>query len=75
MLASSVSIDAFSVGVGLGMLDFQIMNLFVFGLIAAVMMGSGLLLGSRLGNWLGDSAQVWGGLILVYLGFHFMGLI
>ena len=75
LLASSVSIDALSVGVSLGMLDFQVFNIFVFGIVAALMMSAGLLIGSRIGNWLGDGAQIWGGLTLIYLGFHFMGLI
>ncbi|MFW5999455.1 MAG: manganese efflux pump MntP family protein [Halanaerobiaceae bacterium] len=75
VLALSVSMDSFSTGVGLGILDFNIAIVFLFGFIAAVMMGSGLYLGSRIGSWAGESAQVVGGLALIGLALHFSGLV
>ncbi len=70
-----VSIDAFSVGISLGMMDFHIYSVFVFGIVATLMMGFGLFLGSKIGDWLGRDLQIWGGLVLIYLGLRFSGLL
>ncbi len=75
VVATGVSIDALSVGISLGMLGFGLAVVFLFGLVAALMMGSGLFLGTKIGHWLGNNAQVFGGLALIYIGFHFAGLI
>ncbi|MFW6265944.1 MAG: manganese efflux pump MntP family protein [Halanaerobiales bacterium] len=74
-LALSVSLDSFSAGIGLGMLDFKLYGVLLFGITATIMMASGLMIGSRLGHWLGDGAQIWGGLALIYLGLHFLGYV
>ncbi|ACL70543.1 manganese efflux pump MntP family protein [Halothermothrix orenii] len=74
-LAISVSMDALSVGISLGMLDVGIFAVVLFGGVATVMMASGLSLGSKVGSWIGDDTQVIGGLALIYLGLHFMGLV
>lgn len=75
MLAVSVSIDSLSTGVSLGMLGFNITVVLIFGLVAGIMMASGLYLGSKIGHWFGDSAHLIGGLALIYMGFNFSGLI
>ncbi len=73
-VATSVSIDALSIGVSLGMIGFNISVVLVFGLVAALMMGSGLLLGSKIGHWLGDNAQIFGGVGLIVIGLKFAGI-
>lgn len=73
-VATSVSIDAFSIGISLGMIGFNISVVIIFGVVAALMMGSGLLLGSKIGHWLGDDAQICGGLGLIIIGLHFAGI-
>ncbi len=74
-LTLGVSIDAFSVGIGLGMIDFRMYSVLVFGIVAALMMGSGLYLGSKVGKFINKDIQIWGGLVLIYLGLRFSGLI
>ncbi|MDI3547310.1 MAG: hypothetical protein PWR10_962 [Halanaerobiales bacterium] len=75
-LAFSVSIDSLSVGISLGMLG----NIYpaialITGPVAGLMMAAGLYFGSKIGHWLGDEAQIVGGLALIYLGLHFAGLV
>lgn len=71
-LASSVSIDSLSVGISLGMLsNVRFVVAPIFGAVAGLMMGSGLYFGSKVGHWLGEYAQVIGGLALIFLGIHF----
>jgi len=74
-LTLGVSIDAFSVGISLGMMDFHSYTVFVFGIVATLMMGFGLFLGAKIGDWVGRDLQIWGGLVLIYLGLRFSGLI
>ncbi len=74
VIATSVSIDALSVGVSLGMIGFALSSVFIFGIVAALMMISGLVLGSKIGHWLGDKAQIFGGLGLIVMGLHFAGI-
>ncbi|GAB6099500.1 manganese efflux pump MntP family protein [Halanaerocella petrolearia] len=70
ILAFSVSIDALSVGFSLGMLNAGLLlSCFALGIIAALMVASGLLIGTKLGNLI-DKAQILGGLALVLLGLH-----
>lgn len=75
VLAISVSIDSLSTGVSLGMLGFNVSVVLIFGLVAGTMMALGLYLGSKIGHWFGDNAQIIGGLALIYMGLHFSGLI
>ncbi|MFW5986023.1 MAG: manganese efflux pump, partial [Halanaerobiales bacterium] len=76
VLGFSVSIDSLSVGVSLGMLGH--INSFItltIGGTAAIMMASGLYFGSRIGHFIGEESQVFGGLGLITLGLHFAGII
>jgi len=69
MLAASVSIDALSVGFGLGALKAQIWGtVLVLGIVAGVMTALGFYLGRGLGSWMGEKAEIAGGIILVAVG-------
>ncbi|GFN22984.1 MAG: manganese efflux pump [Thermoanaerobacteraceae bacterium] len=69
LLAGSVSLDALSVGFGLGALRANLpLTVLAMGLVAAVMTAAGFILGRRAGHWLGDKAEIAGGLILVIIG-------
>ncbi|MGI6065476.1 MAG: manganese efflux pump MntP family protein [Bacillota bacterium] len=69
MLAGSVSLDALSVGIGLGTLKAQIfVTVLVLGIVAGIMTATGFFLGRRLGGWLGEKAEIAGGLILAAVG-------
>lgn len=75
VLAFSVSIDSLSVGISLGMLGhISTIITLIIGLTAGIMMASGLYFGSKLGHFIGEEAQVFGGLGLIALGLHFVGV-
>ncbi|MFW6022021.1 MAG: manganese efflux pump MntP family protein [Halanaerobiaceae bacterium] len=75
VLAFSVSIDSLSVGISLGMLgNINVIITFIIGAIAGIMMGSGLYFGSKLGHFLGEKAQMFGGIALILLGIHYSGI-
>lgn len=68
-LAASVSLDALSVGFSLGTVETPIgITVLVMGVVAGIMMGSGLLLGKFIGSWIGQRAEVFGGIVLVLIG-------
>ncbi len=69
VLAGSVSLDALTVGFGLGTLRANLaLTVLIMGMVAGVMTVAGFLLGRRLGGWLGEKAQAAGGLVLVFIG-------
>lgn len=69
LLAGSVSIDSLAVGFGLGTLQVSLpLAVLLMGLIAGSMTGLGFILGRRVGRWLGEKAEVVGGLVLVVIG-------
>jgi putative Mn2+ efflux pump MntP len=69
LMAGSVSLDALSVGFGLGAISVNIpLTVLTMGFIAAIMTGLGLLAGRRLGSYLGNRAEIAGGLVLVAIG-------
>ena len=73
ILAVSVSIDALSVGFGLGMLNVKMLcSCLILGLIAGVMVLVGLLLGDKIALFLANKAQIIGGIVLILLGVHFL---
>lgn len=68
-LAVSVSLDALSVGFSLGTVESPIaLTVLVMGIVAGIMMGSGLLLGRFVGSRIGQRAEVLGGVVLVLIG-------
>lgn len=69
MLSASVSIDALSVGFGLGALKAQIWGtVIVLGIVAGLMTASGFYLGRGLGSRMGEKAEIAGGIILAAVG-------
>jgi manganese efflux pump family protein len=73
LFALMVSIDSFSVGLSLGMFSSDIMlTVLVFGLFGGVMSVLGLLLGRRVGRWVGEYGEALGGLILLVFGIRFL---
>lgn len=73
-LAGSVSLDALSVGFSLGTFVSNILPAtLIMGLTAGIMTGGGVLLGRRVGTWLGSKAEALGGVILLLIGLK-MGL-
>jgi len=69
VLAASVSLDALSVGFGLGAYQVNLaLTVLTMGVAAGIMTVTGLLFGKILGNRLEDKAQIVGGFILVGIG-------
>lgn len=73
MLAASVSVDAFSVGVTLGMFwaDFWL-TVLLFGFFGGLMSMLGLLLGRKVSANLGEYGEACGGAILLVFGILFI---
>lgn len=72
-LALGVSVDALSVGFSLGALGAQVMGaVIVMGVVAGGMTWAGLVLGNVLGEWIGQRAEIAGGLILLLIGLKIM---
>ncbi len=68
-LAGSVSMDALSVGFTLGTQHVALgQAALIIGLIAGLMTLGGLLLGQKVGGWIGEKAVIIGGLILLVIG-------
>jgi putative Mn2+ efflux pump MntP len=73
LFAVMVSIDSFSVGLSLGIFASDIMlTVLVFGLFGGGMSMLGLLLGRRVGLWVGEYGEALGGLILLIFGLRFL---
>lgn len=69
VLAASVSLDALSVGFSLGTIKADIViTVMIIGVVAGLMTGMGLILGRVMGTWLGDKAEILGGLALFLIG-------
>jgi len=73
LFAFSVSIDSFSVGVSLGIFASDlILTVLLFGVFGGMMSICGLLLGRRVGEWVGSCGEAFGGLILLTFGLRFL---
>ncbi|AQR78678.1 manganese efflux pump MntP family protein [Paenibacillus larvae] len=73
VFALMVSIDSFSVGVSLGMFATDVMlTVLTFGLLGGAMSIFGLLLGRRVGTWIGEYGEAIGGVILLAFGLKFL---
>jgi putative Mn2+ efflux pump MntP len=73
LFAFMVSIDAFSVGVSLGMFASDLLlAVLLFGAFGGGMSIMGLLLGRRIGHWVGSYGEAIGGAILFMFGLKFL---
>lgn len=73
VLGASVSMDALSAGFGLGVLGGKVwQTVLVFGLVAGSMTTLGFSLGRGMGKWLGQKAQIVGGVILWLIALHLL---
>jgi putative Mn2+ efflux pump MntP len=75
LFALSVSIDSFSVGISLGLFSSEVATtVILFGVFGGVMSVMGLLLGRRVGKWMGEYGEAFGGVILLVFGVKFLFL-
>ncbi|WCK54361.1 manganese efflux pump MntP family protein [Aneurinibacillus sp. Ricciae_BoGa-3] len=73
LFSFSVSLDALSVGFSFGLFNVNIvMAVVTFGVISMVLSMCGLLLGRRVGGWMGAYSEIIGGLILLAFGIKFL---
>lgn len=73
VFALSVSIDSFSVGISLGLFATDIIiTVLLFGVFGGVMSVIGLLVGRRMGRWIGEYGEAFGGVILLAFGLKFL---
>lgn len=69
LLGASVSMDALSVGFTLGANQVNLLfTALLIGVVAGLMTFTGLVFGRFLGRWIGEKAQLLGGLVLVGIG-------
>ena len=69
----SVSIDSFTIGIGLSkLMKFTILCPITFMIVSALFTYIGLLLGKRINELIGDIAIVLGGLTLIILGVYYI---
>jgi len=70
-LGAGVSMDALTVGFTLGAIGSKLFTTaIVIGLVAGIMTFSGLILGRFVSRWVGERAQMVGGIILIMVGLY-----
>ncbi|GED16285.1 Putative Mn2+ efflux pump MntP [Aneurinibacillus migulanus] len=73
LFSFSVSLDALSVGFSFGLFKVNVLlAVLIFGMLGAVLAATGLLVGRRVGSWLGGYSEVFGALILLGFGLKFL---
>ena len=73
VLATSVSIDALAAGFSLGMIDVDLLRLsIILGVVIFIIALLGLGLGRKLGRYIGERAELIGGMVLLLLGIHIL---
>ncbi|MBT2573023.1 manganese efflux pump [Bacillus sp. ISL-51] len=69
LFAVGVSLDSFSVGLGLGMYGSKpLLAVALFGAFSTILTWAGLLIGSKVQSWLGSYSEALGGTILIGFG-------
>ncbi len=73
LFALSVSIDSFSVGISLGLFASDLLlTVILFGAFGGLMSIIGLMIGRKMGNWVGEYGEAFGGMILLAFGIKFL---
>ncbi|ERI07002.1 hypothetical protein HMPREF0083_04899 [Aneurinibacillus aneurinilyticus ATCC 12856] len=73
LFSFSVSLDALSVGFSFGLFRVNVLlAVLIFGVLGALLAATGLLVGRRVGGWLGGYGEVFGALILLGFGLKFL---
>lgn len=73
LMAASVSLDALTVGFGLGTLQVDLLlTVLTMGTVAGIMTAGGLHFGKKLNFAFGEKAEVLGGIILILIGVKFL---
>lgn len=71
--AMSCSVDSLSVGVSLGMFSTDlILTVMLFGVLGGFMSATGLMIGRRVGQMIGDYGEALGGAVLLAFGIMFL---
>ncbi|MCR4419529.1 MAG: manganese efflux pump [Clostridia bacterium] len=73
-LAGSVSLDALTVGFGLGALRVDLwLTVLTMGIVAGCMTWTGFICGCRLGKWIGSRSRILGGVLLLFIAWRLLG--
>jgi len=73
LLSLATSIDALAVGLTLAMLNIEVWYpALIIGLVAGALTVAGMLLGRRLGTAWGQRVEIFGGLVLIAIGFKIL---
>ncbi len=73
LMAASVSLDALTVGFGLGTLQVDLfLTVITMGIVAGLMTALGLIFGKGLNKAVGNKAELLGGIILILIGLKFL---
>ena len=69
LLAVATSIDAFAVGITIALIDDPILiSSVIIGIVAFAFSIVGIFIGKKIGNYVGDKFQIFGGVILILIG-------
>lgn len=69
LLAIATSIDAFAVGITIALIkDPILISSVIIGIVAFIFSVVGVFIGRKLGNYVGDKFQIFGGVILILIG-------
>ncbi|WP_407454488.1 manganese efflux pump MntP family protein [Methanobrevibacter sp.] len=69
LLAIATSIDAFAVGITIALLkDPILISSAIIGIVAFAFSIAGIFIGKKIGNYVGDKFQIFGGVILILIG-------